>query len=95
MKTIRLAANAMVCVVYQSACLLKRQLESQGQTFVERGGFTEKSYSARKQVSQSDPSYKSYKSYKSDKPPAPPCPKCCHPMVHRIARKGPNATQPF
>ena len=38
MKTIRLAANDMVCVVNQAAYLLKRQLESQGQTFVERGG---------------------------------------------------------
>jgi restriction system protein len=95
MKTIRLAANAMVCVVNQAACLLKRQLESQGQTFVERGGFTETLYSARMQFSQSDPSYKSYKSYKSDKPPAPPCPKCGHPMVRRIVRKRLNATQPF
>ena len=57
-----LAVNAMVCVVNQAAYLLKRQLESQGQTFVERGGFTEKLCSARKQISQSDPSYKSYKS---------------------------------
>ena len=63
MKTIRLAANAMVCVVNQAAYLLKRQLESQGQTFVERGGFTEKLCSARKQISQSASSYKSYKSY--------------------------------
>jgi four helix bundle suffix protein len=63
MKTIRLAANAMVCVENQAACLLKRQLASQGQTFVERGGFTEKLCSARKQISQSAPSYKSYKSY--------------------------------
>ena len=37
-----LAANAMLCAVNQAAYLLKRQLESQGQTFVESGGVTEK-----------------------------------------------------
>lgn len=33
-----LAANAMLCAVNQAAYLLKHQLESQGQTFVESGG---------------------------------------------------------
>src|ERR1035441_8941877 len=37
-----LAANAMLCAVNQAAYLLKRQLESQGQTFVESGCSTEK-----------------------------------------------------
>jgi four helix bundle suffix protein len=37
-----LAANAMLCAVNQAAYLLKRQLESQGQTFVESGGSGEK-----------------------------------------------------
>jgi four helix bundle suffix protein len=36
------------------AYLLKRQLESQRQTFVESGGFTEKLYGARSQGRRSD-----------------------------------------
>jgi four helix bundle suffix protein len=87
-----LAANAMVCVVNQAAYLLKRQLESQGQTFVESGGFTEKLYGARRQGRRSDGSDRSDK---SDKAGVPACPGCGQPMVQRIARKGPKANQPF
>jgi cation:H+ antiporter len=36
-----LAANAMLCAVNQAAYLLKRQVESQGREFLEKGGFTE------------------------------------------------------
>jgi four helix bundle suffix protein len=90
-----LAANAMVCVVNQAAYLLKRQLERQGQTFAETGGFTEKLYGARSQAKRSDKSDTSYASDLAAKPPAPACPLCGHPMVHRIARKGPRANQPF
>ena len=84
-----LAANAMLCAVNQAAYLLKRQLESQGQKFLESGGFTEKLYGARTQARKSD---------RSDQPDAstkPPCPVCGQPMVQRLARKGPHANQPF
>jgi restriction system protein len=81
-----LAANAMVCAVNQAAYLLKRQIESQGQAFLEKGGFTEKLYGARKRTL-------SDRSDKSDKPPA--CPNCGKPMVLRTARKGRKAGQPF
>ncbi len=81
-----LAANAMLCAVNQAAYLLKRQLESQGETFLEKGGFTEKLYGARKR-SLSD------QSDSSDKKPA--CPNCGQPMLLRTARKGPKAGQPF
>ena len=81
-----LAANAMVCVVNQAAYLLKRQLESQGQTFVESGGFTEKLYGARSQARRSGA---------SDMAGGPACPRCGQPMVQRIARKGPKANQTF
>jgi restriction system protein len=87
-----LAANAMVCVVNQAAYLLKRQLESQGQTFVESGGFTEKLYGARRQGRLSDGSDRSDR---ADKAGGPACPRCGQPMVKRIARKGPRANQPF
>jgi restriction system protein len=87
-----LAGNAMVCVVNQAAYLLKRQLESQGQTFVESGGFTEKLYGARSQGRRSD---RSDASDRADKAAGPACPVCGQPMVQRIARKGPRANQPF
>jgi restriction system protein len=87
-----LAANAMVCVVNQAAYLLKRQLESQGQTFVGSGGFTERLYAARTQGRMSDTSAGSDKSDKTD---APAYPMCGQLMVQRIARKGPRVNQPF
>jgi restriction system protein len=76
-------ANAMVCAVNQAAYLLKRQIESQGQAFLEKGEFTEKLYGARKRTL----------SDRSDKPPA--CPNCGKPMALRTARKGQKAGQPF
>jgi len=82
-----LAANAMLCAVNQAAYLLKRQIQSQGREFLEKGGFTEKLYGARKRSLQSD------KSDKSDQ--KPPCPHCGQPMVLRTARRGPKAGQPF
>ncbi len=82
-----LAANAMLCAVNQAAYLLKRQIESQGKTFIEKGGFTEKLYGARKRSLQSD------RSDASDG--SPKCPQCSQPMLLRTARKGPKAGQPF
>ncbi len=84
-----LAGNAMVCAVNQAAYLLKRQLESQGQTFLESGGFTEKLYGARKQGRRSDGSDG------SDKSDGPACPKCGKPMLQRTARQGPKTGQAF
>src|SRR5256885_3092411 len=80
-----LAANAMLCAVNQAAYLLKRQLESQGGEFLEKGGFTEKLYGARKRTTKSD---QSDKSDKSDQTKPPSCPKCAHPMLLRTARTG-------
>lgn len=82
-----LAANAMLCAVNQAAYLLKRQIQSQGREFLEKGGFTEKLYGARKR------SLQSAGSDRSDKPPA--CRNCGKPMVLRTARKGTKAGQPF
>jgi restriction system protein len=45
-----LAANAMLCAVNQAAYLLHRQLKSQGQAFLEQGGFTESLYATRAQA---------------------------------------------
>jgi four helix bundle suffix protein len=72
-----------------AAYLLKRQLESQGQTFLESGGFTEKLFGARSQARRSNRSDGSYKSG------GPACPVCGQPMLLRTACKGPKAGQPF
>lgn len=42
-----LAGNAMLCAVNQAVYLLKRQMESQSQEFLQKGGFTENLYAAR------------------------------------------------
>ncbi len=44
------AANAMLCAVNQAAYLLRRQLESQGRDFLQKGGFTESLHAARTQA---------------------------------------------
>lgn len=81
-----LAANAMICAVNQAAYLLKRQVQSQGREFLEKGGFTEKLYGARKRTL----------SDRSDTSGAKPsCPNCGKPMLLRTARKGQKAGQPF
>lgn len=98
------AANAMLCAVNQAAYLLKRQLESQGREFLEKGGFTEALYAARSGRRQgaggsdkSDMSDSSDKSDKSDHPEGtvPACPACGRPMRRRVAKQGPNAGRGF
>jgi four helix bundle suffix protein len=90
-----LAANAMLCAVNQAAYLLKRQLESQGRTFAEQGGFTENLYRTRMKVRGAQQSDKSDRSDSSDQPSAPACPKCGKPMRQRTARQGPHAGESF
>jgi len=77
-----LAANAMLCAVNQAAYLLHRQLQSQGRTFLDKGGFTEGLYAARTQAMNPAPN-------------GPPCPSCGKPMLRRTAKAGPHAAQPF
>ena len=84
--------SIMLCAVNQAAYLLERQLESQGETFVESGGFTEKLYGARSQARRSD---RSDGSGPSDRSEQPRCPKCGQPMLRRTARTGPRAGQAF
>jgi restriction system protein len=69
------AANAMLCAVNQAAYLLHRQLQSQGQAFLEEGGFTEKLYAARRQA-------------RAAQPAGPACPACGQPMVRRSSKSG-------
>lgn len=81
-----LAANAMLCATNQAAYLLKRQLESQGRTFIKEGGFTEKLYGARSRARQAAA---------PGQPKAPTCPCCGKPMRQRTARQGAHAGQNF
>jgi four helix bundle suffix protein len=62
-----LACNAMVCAVHQATYLLKRQVQSQGRTFLREGGFTENLYRRRREARErSDKSDASDLSEKSD-----------------------------
>jgi restriction system protein len=81
-----LAANAMLCAVNQAAYLLKRQLESQGRTFMNEGGFTEKLHATRTQARIAA---------QAPEPASPPCPACGKPMVQCTARTGPKAGTSF
>lgn len=40
----------MLCAVNQAAYLLRRQMESQGRAFLEKGGFTENLYRQRREA---------------------------------------------
>ena len=61
-----LAANALVCAVHQAAYLLKRQIESQGRSFLREGGFTENLYRQRVESRGRQGSDKSDRSDRSD-----------------------------
>jgi restriction system protein len=81
-----LAANAMLCAVNQAAYLLRRQLDSQGRTFLEEGGFTEKLYAARTQAR---------KPTRPADSTSPACPDCGKPMLRRVAKTGVRSGQSF
>ncbi len=80
-----LAANAMLCAVNQAAYLLRRQLQSQGNAFLEQGGFTESLYAARSKA----------RSQPSTSATGLVCQTCGKPLVRRTAWTGPRAGQSF
>lgn len=90
-----LAANAMLCAVNQAAYLLKRQLESQGRDFLEKGGFRENLHASRVKARAAGQSGGSDPYDKSDSSDSPKCPACGKPMRCRTAAKGPNAGHDF
>lgn len=63
-----IVGNAMVCAVNQASYLLKRQIESQGRTFLEEGGFTENLYRQRRQARRNGESDKSDRSNDARRP---------------------------
>ena len=90
-----LAANAMLCAVNQAAYLLKRQLESQGREFLEKGGFRENLHAARVKGRAAGQSVGSDKPDQSDSSDCPNCSACGKPMRRRTAAKGPYAGHDF
>ena len=80
------SGNAMLCAVHQAAYLLKRQLESQSGEFLEKGGFTEKLYGARKRAKTFDT---------SDSSDQPLCPQCGKLMKLCTARTGTKSGRQF
>ena len=89
--TPEVAANTMLCLINQASYLLHRQLQRLEKDFLEKGGFTERLYGARKRTLSNE----SDQSDRSDKVEAPLCPRCNKPMRRRTARQGPNAGKPF
>jgi len=75
-------ANAMVRLCDRTGFLLRRQLASQGERFVEEGGFrermTQERNKAKDQVNEN-----------------PACPQCGAPMRMRTVRKGPRTGETF
>jgi four helix bundle suffix protein len=77
-----LAANAMLCAVNQAAYLLRRQLESQGRAFLEKGGFTESLHASRTLARRSRTQ------------PVAICPTCGRPMAPRAPTSQTSQTSP-
>ncbi len=74
-------ANALVRLCDRAGFLICKQLVSQGNRFLEDGGFKERMTRCREEA-RCDPE-------------APSCPKCGEPMRQRSARKGPRAGKKF
>jgi restriction system protein len=70
-------ANAMLMIIGRALKMLKNQMESQGKTFEETGGFNERLMTKRLEARQ-----------KEKDPDAPECPQCAKPMRRRTSIKG-------
>lgn len=96
-------ANGLLCLINQASYLLHRQLARRERDFLEKGGFTERLYTARTRAREAAALKKSAKSDSSDKSdlsdsprkPPPACPLCAQPMRLRLARKGAHAGSQF
>lgn len=81
------AANTATCLIHQANYLLDQQMRTLQQEFLEKGGFTERLYSARAEIRKSSPSGIAAES--------PLCPECGASMRNRTARTGINAGRAF
>lgn len=60
------AANMLLCLIHQANYLLDQQLRTLEKEFLEKGGFTERLYQARKTY-KTNKSYSSYTTYRTNK----------------------------
>jgi restriction system protein len=74
-------ANALIRLCDRADFLIRRQLDAQGERFLEDGGFKERLTRVRTAAKVA--------------PDAPACPQCGEPMRLRSARKGPRAGKKF
>jgi len=75
-------ANCLLILIGRVINMLNHQLESQGETFRQEGGFREKLTGIRLAA-------------RTDQQGAPTCPDCGKPMTRRHARSGKHAGQDF
>ena len=75
-------ANCLLILIARVINMLNHQLEAQGETFQEEGGFREKLTSIRVEA-------------RAKQEDAPVCPECGKPMTRRRARTGKNAGKDF
>lgn len=74
-------ANAMLIIIGRALNMLQRQIEAQGRTFEETGGFSERLTAKRIEAREKQ-------SRQNDQPPPPACPQCNQPMRPRKSAKG-------
>lgn len=73
-----IVANAMLIIIGRALNMLKRQIEAQGKTFEETGGFGERLMAKRIEARESQRTAF----------PSPECPQCSKPMRQRKSAKG-------
>jgi four helix bundle suffix protein len=71
-----IVANAMLVIIGRALNMLKRQIEAQGRSFEETGGFSERLTAKRIEARE------------KDRPPSPECPQCGKPMRRRKSARG-------
>ncbi len=79
-------ANAMLILLHRVLNMLNRQLDTQGETFRQEGGFRERMTAVRLEEREKQ---------EAAEPPGPVCPECGQPMRKRTAKTGKNAGKPF
>jgi four helix bundle suffix protein len=71
-------ANAMLIIIGRALNMLKSQIEAQGKTFAETGGFSERLMAKRLEAREGQKATE----------PSPECPQCSKPMRQRKSAKG-------
>jgi restriction system protein len=88
-------ANAVICLIYQAAYLLDRQIVALEQQFIREGGYSENLTAARRAARQNQAPGDPVDQSRPQAKPAPACPICGGAMTARTARQGMNAGSTF